>query len=319
MTTNQEMFLYAVEEMSFTRAAARAFVTQQCLSNHIRRLEESYGVRLFDRSPALRLTPAGERLYHAMRQIQEIERGVRQEFSGAGEAARGTVTLGIHGARARQLVPRLFAAYRMAYPNVRLAVVLDETKRLAASLLEGKIDLFLGVDCPPGPRLQKECLWREPIYLLASEHLLAERLPEWREGSKAVRAEWLPLLPLAVNPSVSTAVQAVERFFTQRDLVADRVCEVGDYYTQLALCRLGQSAAFCPESFLEEVFSENLKSPREEQVRVLRVPGLEGGLRVDLVTRAGRYMPPYAEAFLSMLREQYLGRMREIRRTAEGG
>ena len=47
MTTNQQMFLYAVEEMNFTRAAERAFVTQQCLSDHIRRLEKkafhSYG------------------------------------------------------------------------------------------------------------------------------------------------------------------------------------------------------------------------------------------------------------------------------------
>lgn len=30
MTVNQQMFLYAVEKMSFTRTARRAFVTQQC-------------------------------------------------------------------------------------------------------------------------------------------------------------------------------------------------------------------------------------------------------------------------------------------------
>ena len=40
MTTNQQMFLLAAEELSFTRAAARAYVSQQCLSDHIRRLEE---------------------------------------------------------------------------------------------------------------------------------------------------------------------------------------------------------------------------------------------------------------------------------------
>ena len=56
MTTNQQMFLYAVEEMNFTRAAERAFVTQQCLSDHIRRLEKNYNVKLFDRTPKLKLT-----------------------------------------------------------------------------------------------------------------------------------------------------------------------------------------------------------------------------------------------------------------------
>ena len=65
MTTNQQMFLYAVEEMNFTRAAERAFVTQQCLSDHIRRLEKNYNVKLFDRTPKLKLTKAGEILYVA--------------------------------------------------------------------------------------------------------------------------------------------------------------------------------------------------------------------------------------------------------------
>ena len=53
MTTNQLMFMYAVEEMSFSKAAQKAFVTQQCLSNHIHRLEVSCGVKLFERTPHL--------------------------------------------------------------------------------------------------------------------------------------------------------------------------------------------------------------------------------------------------------------------------
>lgn len=48
MTTNQLMFMYAVEEMSFSKAAQKAFVTQQCLSNHIHRLEVSCGVKLLN-------------------------------------------------------------------------------------------------------------------------------------------------------------------------------------------------------------------------------------------------------------------------------
>lgn len=61
MTTNQLMFMYAVEEMSFSKAAQKAFVTQQCLSNHIHRLEVSCGVKLFERTPHLQLTEAGKR------------------------------------------------------------------------------------------------------------------------------------------------------------------------------------------------------------------------------------------------------------------
>ena len=39
--------------MNFTKAARKLFITQQSLSGHIRRLEEEYGVTLFERKPVL--------------------------------------------------------------------------------------------------------------------------------------------------------------------------------------------------------------------------------------------------------------------------
>ena len=39
MLIGYEMFLLAAEELNFSRAAERAFVTPQCLSDHIKRLE----------------------------------------------------------------------------------------------------------------------------------------------------------------------------------------------------------------------------------------------------------------------------------------
>ena len=43
MTTAQLVFMYAAEELNISKAAVRAFVTQQCASNHIKNLEEKYG------------------------------------------------------------------------------------------------------------------------------------------------------------------------------------------------------------------------------------------------------------------------------------
>ena len=54
------IFLTVVEEMNFSRAANRLYITQQSLSGHIKRLEEHYHVRLFQRRPRLSLTPEGE-------------------------------------------------------------------------------------------------------------------------------------------------------------------------------------------------------------------------------------------------------------------
>src|SRR6476661_7204182 len=63
-------FVVAAEELNFTRAAARLHVAQQSLSSTIRLLEQSLGVRLFDRTTrVVKLTTAGESLLPAARRI----------------------------------------------------------------------------------------------------------------------------------------------------------------------------------------------------------------------------------------------------------
>ena len=41
MNNSFDIFLLVVEEMNISKAAERAFITQQCASDHIRRLEET--------------------------------------------------------------------------------------------------------------------------------------------------------------------------------------------------------------------------------------------------------------------------------------
>ena len=48
---NLRYFLVAAEELNFTRAARRLYISQQSLSGHILKLENYFGVELFDRSP----------------------------------------------------------------------------------------------------------------------------------------------------------------------------------------------------------------------------------------------------------------------------
>lgn len=46
-----EVFLVVAREMSITKAANELHITQQCASDHIKRLEKEYNVVLFERRP----------------------------------------------------------------------------------------------------------------------------------------------------------------------------------------------------------------------------------------------------------------------------
>ena len=59
------LFIAAYEKRSFTAAAIRENTTQSGVSQHIRKLEESFGVKLFSREKGrVAPTPAGENYYH---------------------------------------------------------------------------------------------------------------------------------------------------------------------------------------------------------------------------------------------------------------
>ena len=59
---NLEYFLVAAEELNFTRAARKLYISQQSLSNHISNLEKEFDVILFNRTSPLTLTYAGRAL-----------------------------------------------------------------------------------------------------------------------------------------------------------------------------------------------------------------------------------------------------------------
>lgn len=72
-----EVFLVVCEEMSVTRAARRLFITQQAVSDHIRRLEEKYGISLFQRKPDFHLTAEGEIMRSSLQQMKIMEKSFR--------------------------------------------------------------------------------------------------------------------------------------------------------------------------------------------------------------------------------------------------
>lgn len=72
MLIGYEMFLLAAEELNFSRAAERAFVTPQCLSDHIKRLEAHHHVTLFRRRPHLELTAEGAAMLRYLSRIKAV-------------------------------------------------------------------------------------------------------------------------------------------------------------------------------------------------------------------------------------------------------
>jgi DNA-binding transcriptional LysR family regulator len=82
-------FVAVAEELNFSAAARREYVSQQALSRIIQQLEAELGVLLFERTPrSVRLAPAGEAMLPAARRSAAA---ADEAFDAARRAQRGEV------------------------------------------------------------------------------------------------------------------------------------------------------------------------------------------------------------------------------------
>jgi DNA-binding transcriptional LysR family regulator len=135
-------FLVMAEELHFTAAARRLYVSQPALSNQIRRLETQLGAQLFDRSPrGVTLTAAGEAfLPHARNAITSIRSGVADATAAAGRDE----VLRIDVLESALATPRaVLARLRNRLPTLRLEVSSRGSRDQHRRLLNGELDLGL--------------------------------------------------------------------------------------------------------------------------------------------------------------------------------
>ncbi|MCU0937804.1 MAG: LysR substrate-binding domain-containing protein [Burkholderiaceae bacterium] len=165
-------FESAARHLSFTLAAAELKLTQSSISRQVAALEDDVGSALFTRhTRALRLTPAGERLFTAVQQaLALVDRSV-DEIRGGSAARRVTVATYASFA-SLWLVPRL-AEFQGQHPGIEIRI--DASDRMVDLEAEG-IDIALRWLRPTAPVPQNALLLGEEEFNVAvSPRLLQSR------------------------------------------------------------------------------------------------------------------------------------------------
>lgn len=167
-------FLAVVETGSFTKAAARACVTQPTLSAGIKKLEGQLDTQLFHRSSRrVFLTEAGTRFVDRAKSILFECNQAALELKDVEE--RAVLRLGVLRTIPSALISRLFRDFRRADAGAVIELFEGTEQEIANRLDEGSIDLAITIlrgEAGEGELV----LFREGYRLaLAADHPLAGR------------------------------------------------------------------------------------------------------------------------------------------------
>ncbi|MFF4704629.1 LysR family transcriptional regulator [Streptomyces sp. NPDC001288] len=169
-------FLTVAQELNFTRAAARLFLSQQAVSSRIRALEADLKIQLFERTTrSVELTPAGvvfrDRMGPVLAAFDHAYSAARE----ADASGQGMIRIGHTPSAVYRLLPDAAARWDHQDLKVQLRNAEYSETSLRGALLDGAVQLGVG---PTAKGLHEglgtRTLGREPLgAVVGKQHPLA--------------------------------------------------------------------------------------------------------------------------------------------------
>lgn len=285
-----QVFRTAAEAGSFSEAAGRLHLSQPALSAAIRKLEETLGARLFDRTTRrVMLTAEGQELLRLSARLLDEFAAVTGDLRDYLGRRRGRVVVAALPSLAAITLPPALARLKAAHPGIDVAIrdtLHDEIQEMVRS---GAADFGLTVAPAPGGELAFRPLIVDRFVLvcLPGHELAAMRRVSW---AQVVR---YPIIGMAKTSSVR---QLIDAACAQAGIELRNEYDAGHLATVGALVREGLGVAALPSLTTPLLRFAGLTEVPIVRPRVERTMGI--------VSRSGRSPSIAASALAELLIEQ---------------
>ncbi|AQZ32295.1 MULTISPECIES: LysR substrate-binding domain-containing protein [Pseudomonadaceae] len=269
---------------SFTRAAERLFLSQPAVSDQVRKLEEQYGVLLFNRTKrTVQLTELGERLLGITQRLYAVAAEAQELLSSSRALQTGSLTLAVDSPV--HVLP-FIGQFNDRYPGIRFNVVTGNTDEALARLFAYQADFAVLGRPIQDEALVSVVLSSSPLLaFVAADHPLAAResivladlddqplvlrergsmtrqlieLELQREGLRlrsAIEVEGREAVFETVAGGLGIGIVSAAEFGSSRSLHALPILDCRQRMTETMVCLREQSSRRIIETFLELVRS----------------------------------------------------------------
>lgn len=301
-------FVELTKDLRMTTTASRLYVSQQSLSNHIRRLEKHYGLSLFHRHPKLQLTVAGRKMLTFAEQVLLLEKNIKGELSDVVELDQGEIIIGASSPRSSSYLPQILPKFTAKYPNVQVILVDKKSDQLEELVLKNELDFAVCVEASKNQsNLKTNSILNDQIYFCVPDKLLHQYYGENAMGIKkksfsgAELADFskLPFLTITPNNRLGKCLQHcfIEAGYTPHSYM-------NTTYTTMTVPFCNQGLAAC---FTSNMNLSVWKSQLADNVNVfpLHSKGNPICMTIDLIHHRQRYLTRYVRYFMDLTADYF--------------
>lgn len=286
------LFVAAYEERSFTAAAERENATQSGVSQHIRKLEQRFGLSLFSRDKGrVQPTPAGDTYYRACLDVLRAHDAATKAVQSFVGGLDGEVVLGLMPTMTRCVLAPALARFSDTHPNAAIRVVEGYSASLTQMVQAAELDFAIVPGTAGIAGVKSRLFTRTPEVLVSAAGHTS------RTNMEPVRPRELGPIRLVVPGRANTRRLSIESYFASNGVTIERLIELDAMLGTLDLVSQSEWVAVLPGIMMAAE-----REPASLVINPLTAPTLT--LDLVLIEPARRTISPIAAAFLAMLEEE---------------
>lgn len=269
---------------SFTRAARARNVSQPTLSAQVRLLEETYGVRLFDRiGRQVKLTPLGQSLYVITARVFAAEEEAQALLDGTRTLMRGHLRIAADSAT---LVMPALARLRQRASGMTFSIAIGNSTEVVDRIMNYEADVAITARLNSDPRLHT-------VRLRADELV----------GFVSVNHPFASRTSIPIESFAGQELVLRERGSITREVFESRISELGIKPASLLEVQTREAVreAVAAGFGIGVVFAAEFRE--DANLRRLDITGTEFGVAEFATCRAERRRLPLVRAFFDVVQE----------------
>ena len=284
-----QAFVTVARLKSFTRAAKASNLSQPALTKQVRQLEETLGIRLFDRDTrTVALTGIGKELSpvigQLLREIESVVFNIREVAA----QNRGIIRVAALPSLCATLLPAAVACFREIHPGISVVLRDVVAERVIGLVKTEEVDF--GVGTPPGgdAGVRFSVLFSDRMVVgFPAGHSLQQ--------SKAVKLRHLARFPLVLMTADSSVRKLVDEAFASIGQLIKPAYEATYMSTAAGMVKAGLGVTILPSSAIQMGELSGLVTRPISHPAITRELGI--------LEKAGRSLSPAASGLFRAVKE----------------
>lgn len=287
------IFCRVVECKSFSKAAEAVHLSQPTVSSHVKDLEDHFGCLLIDRlSKEAAPTQAGRLLYGYARRMLALRDEAETALAQHQGRMRGHLAIGGSTIPGGYLLPRVIGKFKIQYPQIRPSLIIADTERIIAGVVEGAIELgVVGAESRDKNILQERLIDDHMRLIVTADH-------PWG-ALKKILLDRLLSEPFIVRERGSGTLISIQERLKQQGRSVEELNIVAEMGSTEAV-RQGIKDGIGVSILSTLAVSEDLESGA---LKALSVEGLNLTRGLYLTRHRQRSLSPLAQAFVEFLKK----------------